>query len=125
MSPRQLKHALQYNLEAMQHCVSQHGSHSSLALQCPVLKVSGRQRTASEPDEKPFTAWASGTPKAARFLSLVTAGWQAQADICQLGMDQRKVNVLAREYCDECRPKRKLKPIILSHHMMPGLLAVA
>jgi tyrosyl-tRNA synthetase len=39
-------------------------------------------------------------------------------------MDQRKVNVLAREYCDECRPKRKLKPIILSHHMMPGLLAV-
>ena len=48
-----------------------------------------------------------------------------QADICQLGMDQRKVNVLAREYCDECRPKRKLKPIILSHHMMPGLMAVS
>lgn len=35
------------------------------------------------------------------------------------------MNVLAREYCDECRPKRKLKPIILSHHMMPGLLAVS
>jgi tyrosyl-tRNA synthetase len=42
-----------------------------------------------------------------------------RADICQLGMDQRKVNVLAREYCD----MRKLphKPIILSHRMMPGL----
>ena len=36
-----------------------------------------------------------------------------KADICQLGMDQRKVNVLAREYCDTI--KRKLKPIILSH----------
>ncbi|CAL9028883.1 unnamed protein product [Prunus brigantina] len=39
-----------------------------------------------------------------------------QADICQMGMDQRKVNVLAREYCDEIK-----KPIILSHHMLPGL----
>ena len=28
-------------------------------------------------------------------------------------MDQRKVNVLAREYCDDI--KRKNKPIILSH----------
>lgn len=44
-----------------------------------------------------------------------------KADICQLGMDQRKVNMLAREYCDLCKPKRKLKPIILSHPMMPGL----
>jgi tyrosyl-tRNA synthetase len=42
-----------------------------------------------------------------------------QADICQLGMDQRKVNVLAREYCTDI--KRKNKPIILSHHMLPGL----
>ncbi|KAM0933891.1 putative tyrosine--tRNA ligase [Dioscorea sansibarensis] len=42
-----------------------------------------------------------------------------KADICQLGMDQRKVNVLAREYCDAI--KRKNKPIILSHHMLPGL----
>lgn len=45
-----------------------------------------------------------------------------KADICQLGMDQRKVNMLAREYCDDCRPKRKLKPIVLSHEMLPGLL---
>ncbi|PWA94994.1 tyrosine--tRNA ligase [Artemisia annua] len=43
-----------------------------------------------------------------------------EADICQLGMDQRKVNVLAREYCDAI--KRKNKPIILSHHMLPGLM---
>ena len=48
--------------------------------------------------------------------------WCAQADICQLGMDQRKVNVLAREYCDKI--KRKLKPVILSHEMLPGLLEV-
>ncbi|MED6206741.1 hypothetical protein PIB30_029597 [Stylosanthes scabra] len=45
-----------------------------------------------------------------------------KADICQLGMDQREVNVLAREYCDDI--KRKNKPIILSHHMLPGLQQV-
>jgi len=44
-----------------------------------------------------------------------------KADICQLGLDQRKVNMLAREYCDDCKPKRKFKPVILSHRMMPGL----
>ena len=44
-----------------------------------------------------------------------------KADICQLGMDQRKVNVLAREYCDLSKPKRKFKPIVLSHHMLMGL----
>ena len=43
------------------------------------------------------------------------------ADICQLGVDQRKVNMLAREYCDAARIKRK--PIILSHHMLYGLKA--
>lgn len=42
-----------------------------------------------------------------------------KADICQLGLDQRKVNMLAREYCDLI--KKKLKPIILSHHMLSGL----
>ncbi len=31
------------------------------------------------------------------------------------GMDQRKVNMLAREYCDEVKPKKKFKPVILSH----------
>jgi tyrosyl-tRNA synthetase len=44
-----------------------------------------------------------------------------QADICQLGVDQRKVNMLAREYCDAA--KKKNKPIILSHHMLYGLKA--
>jgi tyrosyl-tRNA synthetase len=41
-----------------------------------------------------------------------------KADICQLGMDQRKVNTLAREYCSI--DKTLKKPIILSHHMLPG-----
>ena len=43
-----------------------------------------------------------------------------KADICQLGVDQRKVNMLAREYCDLIG--KKLKPVILSHHMLAGLL---
>ena len=38
-----------------------------------------------------------------------------KADICQLGMDQRKVNMLAREYCDVAEPKIKFKPVVLSH----------
>ena len=42
-----------------------------------------------------------------------------KADVCQLGVDQRKVNMLAREYCDAAGIK--LKPIILSHHMLYGL----
>jgi tyrosyl-tRNA synthetase len=36
-------------------------------------------------------------------------------------MDQRKVNMLAREYCDAAEPKIKFKPVILSHHMLMGL----
>ena len=47
---------------------------------------------------------------------------RAQADICQLGLDQRKVNMLAREYC--AATKRKFKPVVLSHGMLPGLLQV-
>jgi tyrosyl-tRNA synthetase len=43
------------------------------------------------------------------------------ADICQLGVDQRKVNMLAREYCDAANIKHK--PVILSHHMLYGLKA--
>ena len=42
-----------------------------------------------------------------------------KADITQLGMDQRKVNVLAREIA----PKLNLwKPVVVSHHMLQGLL---
>lgn len=51
------------------------------------------------------------------------------ADICQLGMDQRKVNMLAREYHSHLfkdYPKKGLvpyrpKPVIISHHMLMGL----
>ena len=42
-----------------------------------------------------------------------------KADITSLGIDQRKVNMLAIEYCDKI--KRKFKPIIVSHHMVMGL----
>lgn len=55
-------------------------------------------------------------------MSQKHCGLGVQADICQLGMDQRKVNVLAREYCDMI--KRKLKPVIISHAMLPGLQEV-
>eukprot|EP00033_Pygsuia_biforma_P004212 GCRY01004620.1.p1 GENE.GCRY01004620.1~~GCRY01004620.1.p1 ORF type:complete len:432 (+),score=72.76 GCRY01004620.1:54-1298(+) len=41
-----------------------------------------------------------------------------KADICQLGLDQRKVNMLAREYAQDTKRR---KPIILSHHMLMGL----
>lgn len=41
-----------------------------------------------------------------------------EADIAQLGMDQRKVNMLAREVAPEIGFK---KPISVSHHMLMGL----
>lgn len=40
-------------------------------------------------------------------------------DICSLGVDQRKVNMLAREYSS--KSKRRFHPIIISHHMLSGL----
>ncbi|RLM70047.1 hypothetical protein C2845_PM17G14190 [Panicum miliaceum] len=42
-----------------------------------------------------------------------------KVDICQMGLDQRKVNRLARDYCEAS--KRNNRPIILSHHMLPGI----
>lgn len=42
------------------------------------------------------------------------------ADICQLGMDQRKVNMLAREVAKKLN---KPKPIAIHHHMLMGLKA--
>ncbi|XP_953034.1 tyrosyl-tRNA synthetase, putative [Theileria annulata] len=42
------------------------------------------------------------------------------ADICQLGMDQRKINVLAREYSELRKIPRS--PVVLSHRMLPGLV---
>ena len=48
--------------------------------------------------------------------------FQLGADICQLGMDQRKVNVLAREL----GPKLGWwKPVVVSHHMLLGLQHVS
>jgi tyrosyl-tRNA synthetase len=44
--------------------------------------------------------------------------FEFDADITQLGMDQRKVNVLAREVAPKLGYK---KPIIVSHHMLLGL----
>ena len=44
--------------------------------------------------------------------------FELEADITQLGMDQRKVNVLAREVAPKLGYK---KPIIISHHMLMGL----
>ena len=40
-------------------------------------------------------------------------------DICSLGMDQRKVNMLCREYSKKA--KRRFPPVIISHHMVMGL----
>lgn len=40
-------------------------------------------------------------------------------DVCQLGIDQRKVNMLARDYATKTK---KQKPIIVSHHMLLGLI---
>ena len=42
-----------------------------------------------------------------------------KADVCQLGTDQRKVNVLARELGEKIG---YYKPIIVSHHMLMGLM---
>lgn len=44
--------------------------------------------------------------------------FELHVDICQLGVDQRKVNMLAREYAEHAKLK---KPVILSHHMLMGL----
>lgn len=47
-----------------------------------------------------------------------------EANICQLGMDQLKVNMLAREYCVPAKSEKRSKvrkPIILSHPMLMGL----
>ena len=42
-----------------------------------------------------------------------------KADVCQLGLDQRKVNALAKDYCDKI--SKTDKPVIISHHMLMGL----
>ena len=43
-----------------------------------------------------------------------------KSNFTSLGMDQRKVNVLAREYSDDVKIKHK--PVIVSHHMLKSLV---
>ncbi len=52
-------------------------------------------------------------------LMQATDIFMLKADITQLGMDQRKVNMLAREVAQHLGFK---KPIVVSHHMLLGLL---
>ncbi|MEM5797704.1 MAG: tyrosine--tRNA ligase [Candidatus Aenigmatarchaeota archaeon] len=40
------------------------------------------------------------------------------ADICQLGLDQRRANMLARDIAEKLKWK---KPVVVSHHMLMGL----
>lgn len=40
------------------------------------------------------------------------------ADICQLGLDQRRANMLARDVAEKLKWK---KPVVVSHHMLMGL----
>ena len=48
-----------------------------------------------------------------------------KADICQLGVDQRKVNMLAREYCDSAGIKNKpIIPVSYTHLTLPTILLV-
>lgn len=44
--------------------------------------------------------------------------FQLDVDICQLGLDQRRANILAREIAEKLKWK---KPIVVSHHMLMGL----
>ncbi len=44
--------------------------------------------------------------------------FQLEVDICQLGLDQRKANMLAREVADKLKWK---KPVALHHRMLLGL----
>jgi tyrosyl-tRNA synthetase len=44
--------------------------------------------------------------------------FELDVDIMQLGMDQRKVNILAREMADKFKWK---KPVAIHHHMLAGL----
>lgn len=52
-------------------------------------------------------------------LMQATDIFMLKADVAQLGMDQRKVNMLAREVAEDLGFK---KPVSVSHHMLLGLL---
>ncbi|MBM3230578.1 tyrosine--tRNA ligase [Candidatus Pacearchaeota archaeon] len=47
--------------------------------------------------------------------------FELDVDICQLGLDQRRANILAREVADKLKWK---KPVVVSHHMIMGLQGI-
>ncbi len=47
--------------------------------------------------------------------------FELNVNICQLGLDQRRANILGREVADKFKWK---KPVIISHHMILGLQGV-
>ncbi len=51
----------------------------------------------------------------------VTDIFEMNIDICQLGMDQRRANILAREIADKLKWK---KPVAVHHHIIMGLQGV-
>ncbi len=44
-----------------------------------------------------------------------------EADICQLGLDQRRANMLARDIAEKMKWR---KPVVVSHHMLMGLQGI-
>jgi tyrosyl-tRNA synthetase len=44
--------------------------------------------------------------------------FRLDVDVCQLGLDQRRANILAREVAEKLKWK---KPVVVSHHMLMGL----
>jgi tyrosyl-tRNA synthetase len=87
------------------------------------LAIAGREEDASNPAAFVF------------YPSMQCADiFHLHADICQLGMDQRKVNMLAREIADKKGMVKLLgyegcgangKPVVVSHHMLLGLQGFA
>ena len=51
----------------------------------------------------------------------VTDIFEMNVDICQLGMDQRRANILAREIADKLKWK---KPVAAHHHIIMGLQGI-
>ena len=47
--------------------------------------------------------------------------FELDVDICQLGLDQRRANILGREVAEKFKWK---KPVVVSHHMILGLQGV-
>lgn len=48
--------------------------------------------------------------------------FELKLDLVEMGLDQRKVNALARDYCDKSPELKHHKPVILMHHMLLGLV---